>query len=371
MAVSNILGGVFVSERKEAGAPSTGAGPRSTNLAMGGPPRVGGMGEQNPPTPDQPATVVPLAAAGHGLEFWKHAAQVLAAVTACVSLFGFGVVLGTADAIGLDQGTVISGPFDLLTLVWPGVLMILDKFGQLDWAPIFKQLGFEVQVVFAIVFVATLLFPWPKRLSAVARKSRSFIAARLQTPTDGKSFWQRLWTAAFVAPVAAAGSASAILMAVLVVYSAIIILCTLPFMGFGAGSNYVQKFVITPKHCTPMLNWNAQAARRASAAASAAPNAEAASRSARASKSPAPPDAVRCVAAVSVDPTKPFLRTGRSVLSSSTLLLVWDPDTGEGHRVPIAAMEVSAVDEAGIERMKRAFAVGTSPSSAASGANRN
>jgi len=345
-----------------AGTPSTSAVPQTANVAMGG---LSQDGRES--SPDRPERVVTAAAAGRGFEFWKHAAQVLAAVTASVSLFGFGVVLGTADAIGLDQGTVISGPFDLLTLVWPGVLMILDKFGQLDWTPIFKQLGFEVQVVTAIVFVGMLLFPWPKRLHAATRKSRSFVAARLEMPADGKSFLQRLGSAAFVAPVAAVGSASAILVAVLVVYSGVIFLITLPFLGFGTGSNYVQKFVITPQHCTPMLNWSAQATRRAKLAALAASS----EKERRASKSPPSPDTARCVAAVSIDPTKSFLRTGRSVLSSSTLLLVWDADTGEGHRVPITAMEVSAVDEAGIERMKRAFAAATSASSAASSPNRN
>lgn len=283
---------------------------------------------------------------------WKHAAQIAAVLTLVVSLMGYGVVLGVSATLGLDQGTVINGPFDLITLIWPGVLMMLSTVPKWDLGSLASALALPALGTAAAFAVAMLILPLPIALKAKMGPGRAILKSWIDLPKDGKPFRHRIAGAGVLSVLGGALTYGVTWLGVTGLYAAMILLATLPVLGYQTGRQYVQDIVFKPERCaTPRGAGDRHDAGRASDPGSAKAAAGAASSGKSARSDPA-----ACIAILSTDPTKPYLRTGRAVLGSATQMLIWDPETGESHRVPIANMEVVATDEAGIERLKKAQA---------------
>lgn len=261
-----------------------------------------------------------------------------AVVSIIASLIGYGVVMGISHTFGHSHETLINSGLDLISMVWPSVLMIatsLDKIWSFDLlAEVWKQAKFTMLAVGIIVFFAILIsiwlrqrFPnqiWKDRIKAHFNKKKNFASS------------------IFIAALGSIMSMTAIFsLQVIGVFSIItffVFLCLPPTMGYLSGVAYAQEYIINPQQCATPPN------RTKKIAASSA------------KRTDGDKDknlGAECILISSLDPSKPFFRVGRTALSSSNAILLWNPDTGIAHRTPLAGMDVNSIDESEFQQISK------------------
>jgi hypothetical protein len=258
------------------------------------------------------------------------AGSAIALVSVLASMFGYGVVFGIVQRFGQSQETFVNSPFDLVAMVWPGVLMFMTSLSRvLSWELVvvaYEQAKLPLMVLGAIVFIGMLAFMGLKQKYA---NPTAII-------TGVKKFFQSDRGLLRKAFLSLAASFAAMLAALAVqIFSAFaivtlfVIAIYIPALGAVSGSAYVEKFVISPSECTPLVRQSTPIS-----------NSSRENESKREDKNV---DSVSCVLINAVDPSKPFYRAGRLVLASSTAMLLWNAETGTVSRVPLAGMDVSSL----------------------------
>jgi hypothetical protein len=100
-----------------------------------------------------------------------------------------------------------------------------------------------------------------------------------------------------------------------------------PFLGMAAGQSSITEWVVEPGRCMPVRN-------RAERLKPPAPAASANDKSTR---------AVTCVAVAGGDDSPPH--TGRVVLATSKVVLLFDPETGDTIRLPLSGASMRVIDK--------------------------
>lgn len=271
-------------------------------------------------------------------------ARVAAAVTVAsvlTSLFGYGVVTGMAHSFGHDQVTLISSGFDLITMVWPGVFVLLTSLNKVLSVDLlieaWNQIWVTEVVVGIAVFLAVFGLFWLRLKPTNALTLQDSLKASFgKNRTMARSLGWAMLASAMSVGVAflfqALAAVSVVILFVLAVY--------VPSLGVVTGDAYVEKYVVAPKQCATPSNRAARLARLAL----------------ENSKSKGEGGGAECVFISSLDPSKPFFRVGRSVIASSSALLLWNTESGRTHRVPLAGMGVSSIDEADFQQMHKLLA---------------
>ncbi len=130
------------------------------------------------------------------VEWWL---KLVALIGATVSLLGYGVVTGLASAINLDHGSILSGPFDLLNLVWPGVVLLVTAIDKIDFLSIlgksFSQAIPVALAAFVIIVLSSIFMRYRDRLRNI---DRAWFKAKV-VPSEHETILTTIQKALFVA----------------------------------------------------------------------------------------------------------------------------------------------------------------------------
>lgn len=273
---------------------------------------------------------------------WGHIPSIIALLSVSASLFGYGVVTGLAASVNLDQGSLLAGAFDLITLVWPGMLAIISGVNDLPWLKILREAmsgatGTSLAVGIVVFLVVIAVRFKPLLIGARAAVASSFDQFRLRRSAPSSA----LLIAIGAALIAFVGAMTISLLSTLTLFCVLMGLTIPPSFGYVSGQAFVQKAVIEPPVCAATQNRQQRMDRKTEIQ-----KAREAGKKTKPETTGAP-----CVLVTSIDPTKPFQRFGRSVVSSGSSILIWDPESGRGDRIPTATMMVSSIDEKGLQAL--------------------
>lgn len=255
----------------------------------------------------------------------------LALVGAVVSLFGYGVVLGVSSAINIDHGSMLGGPFDLLSLVWPGVLMLVKAFDKIDlWAivgeSICQALPVAVIAFLAVAFVSVLQRNkgWLPKIDGNWVKSQVI-------PDGSEPICTTIRKAGNLAAWCFAVALSAPVAGLIIISALMLSLLMIPLIGYGVGQGYFAEYVLKPRHCAAVVPGSARLAG---------------------GKNASQETGATCAQVTTLDQTKSYVNYGRVVLSSSSYMLMYHKDSGVGERIPVAGLVIRSVDDEGIAKLQ-------------------
>ncbi|UBB19377.1 hypothetical protein [Comamonas odontotermitis] len=273
---------------------------------------------------------------GSWLAQWVSAAALMSIL---ISVVGYGAVMGVAHRFGQNHETMISSGLDLITMVWPAVLMVavsLGKFLSTDvfW-DIFRQ-TFVIPCATAAVVFCLLIARLPEvtRFIRWSQRARAWINPK-------NSFAKSVTLAATGSVLAGFLSGVALFLGAVFIWAILTLLLYLPLLGYFMGISYVDKNVVQPTQCETPSNRTVRMTLRDKG---------------RNRDDEGDVVQAECVLISSLDAGKPFFRVGRTVLSSSSAMLLWNPETGNSYRTPLVGMEVSSVGEADFQQISELLA---------------
>lgn len=246
------------------------------------------------------------------------------------------MVLGVSSAINLDHGSMLLGAFDLLSLVWPGVIVLVTAFNKINFWTIVVESFSQAIPIAGVAFVAVVCVSILKRnQSRLPRIDAEWIKRQLIPDGDepirttfrkALTFAVSSLTVAVSAPVAG----------VLVIFSLMVCLLMIPWIGYGAGQGYFAEYVLKPDRCTAVIPGAVRLSK---------------------GKSASQEGGATCAVVTSLDPTKPYASYGRVVLSSSGYMLMYHKESGVGERIPVAGLVIRSIDDDGIAKLESEAAI--------------
>lgn len=253
--------------------------------------------------------------------------KLVALVGVTVSLLGYGVVTGLASEINLDHGSILSGPFDLLSLVWPGVVLLVTAIDKIDFLSILARSISQVFPVALAAFVVIILLSIFMRYRVrIPKIDRAWFKTKV-VPSEHESVSTTLQKAAFVSISSFTALTFAMLLGFVGIFGILLLLLTIPIIGFSAGQAYFNEYILRPQHCISIVPGSIRLETKKKA------NSE--------------PE-VACALVKSIDKDNSYLSHGRVVLSSPSYMLIYHFDTGVGERIPVAGMVIQSIDDDGI-----------------------
>lgn len=266
------------------------------------------------------------------VEWWLKLAALIGAV---VSLLGYGVVTGLASAINLDHGSMLGGPFELLSLVWPGVMLLITGIDKIDFLSVigwsFSQAFPVALVAFALIVLLSALMRYK---GAVPRINWEWFKAKV-VPGENETVRTVCQKATFFAISSFTAVTFATLVGFVGIFGILLCLLTVPVIGFSAGRAYFNEYVLKPTKCVSVVPGNLRLEAKKNASSEVG---------------------VACALLKSIDKDKPYLNHGRVVLSSPGYMLMYHFDTGVGERIPVASLIIQSIDDAGIAALRGAAA---------------
>lgn len=258
------------------------------------------------------------------VEWWL---KFVALVGAIVSLLGYGVVTGLASAVNLDHGSMLGGPFELLSLVWPGVLLLVTAIDKIDFLSVlgksFSQAFPVALAAFVVVVLSSVFMRYKGRMPKI---DRAWVKAKV-VPGENETIRTTFRKAAFLAISSFTAVTFATLAGFIGIFVVLLCLLTVPIIGFSAGRAYFNEYVLKPKQCVSVVPGSVRLVARKNADSETG---------------------VTCALVKSIDKDKPYLSYGRVVLSSPGYMLMYHFDTGVGERIPVAGLVIQSIDDAGI-----------------------
>ena len=240
-----------------------------------------------------------------------------------------------ASAVNLDHGSMLGGPFELLSLVWPGVMLVVTGIDRIDFLSV---IGTSLSQAFPMALVAfvviVLLSVFMRYKSRVPRIDREWFKAKV-VPGENETVRTTCRKAAFVAISSFTAVAFATLAGFVGIFVILLCLLTVPVIGFSAGRAYFDEYVLKPTRCVSIVPGSVRITAKKNG------NSEI---------------GVTCALVKSIDKDKPYLSYGRVVLSSPSYMLMYHFETGVGERIPIARLVIQSIDDAGIAALGDAVA---------------
>lgn len=258
------------------------------------------------------------------VEWWL---KLFALIGAIISLLGYGVVTGLASSINLDHGSMLGGPFELLSLVWPGVLLMVTSIDRIDFLSVLGKSclqAFPVAlVVFVVVVLSSIVMRYKGRLPKI---DRAWFKAKV-VPGENETVRTASRKALFLSISSFTAVTFATLVGFVGIFGVLLCLLTIPVVGFSAGQAYFNEYILKPKKCVSIVPGSVRLKPRKNG------NSE---------------TGVTCALVKSTDKDKPYQTHGRVVLSSPGYMLMYHFDTGVGERIPVAGLVIQSIDDAGI-----------------------
>lgn len=283
------------------------------------------------------------APSGKASSWWAGVASAVALPTVLASLFGYGVLMGIAMAVGLDHGSLINGPFDLLTLIWPGALMLMTTMGRGEF---WQVLLHAIQSAFWVgvgLGVATLIAILAVRLLRHKQRGERAVGWARQHVKRGVSLWKLPILPVLVFLLTVLVTPVVQVLGAMAIVAVFVFAMTIPMLGYTTGQAFVHEMVLRPSVCasTPGFAAREQAKSREKS---------------KQVQATAPEKdrgivAVQCVALTSSDTSKPYLKAGRLVIATAHQALLWDPVSGRADLVPLAGMTMTTIDQATFESL--------------------
>jgi hypothetical protein len=258
------------------------------------------------------------------VEWWL---KLVALIGVTVSLLGYGVVTGLASAITLDHGSILSGPFDLLSLVWPGAVLLVTAIDKIDFLSIlgtsFSQALPVALAAFVMIVLSSIFMRYRDRLRKI---DRAWFKAKV-VPSEHETIRTTIQKALFVTISTFTAYTFATLLGFVGIFGILLFLLTVPVIGFSAGQAYFNEYILKPKHCVSIVPGSTRL---------------------EAKKKASSETGVTCALVKSIDKDNSYRNHGRVVLSSSSYMLMYHFDTGVGERIPVAGLVIQSIDDAGI-----------------------
>lgn len=266
------------------------------------------------------------------VEWWLKFAALIGAI---VSLLGYGVVTGLASAVNLDHGSMLGGPFELLSLVWPGVMLLITGIDKIDFLSVIRTSFSQAFPVALVAFVAIVLLSFFMRYKGtVPRIDREWFKAKV-VPGENETVRTTCRKAAFFAISSFTAFTFATLAGFVGIFGLLLCLLMVPVIGFSAGRAYFNEYVLKPTKCVSVVPGSLRLEAKKNG------NSEV---------------GVACALLKSIDKDKPYLNHGRVVLSSPGYMLMYHFETGVGERIPVASLVIQSIDDAGIAALGDAVA---------------
>lgn len=256
--------------------------------------------------------------------------KLVALIGVTVSLLGYGVITGLASAINLDHGSILSGPFDLLSLVWPGVMLLVTSIDKIDFLSILgKSLSQALPVALVSFVVIVLLSVFMRYRGRLPKFDRTWFREK-SVPGEHETVRTTFQKAVFVAISSFTAYTLATLLGFVGVFGILLFLLTVPVIGFSTGQAYFHEYILKPKHCVSIVPGNIRLESKKKADSEIG---------------------VTCALVKSIGKDNSYLNYGRVVLSSSNYMLMYHFDTGVGERIPVASLVIQSVDDKGISAL--------------------
>lgn len=185
--------------------------------------------------------------------FATSALAVLALIGIIMTLAGFGIALAVETEFGIPHASIFKSSFDLLALsVWFGTWIVInwgDLLEQLFFQSSFlKMAGFASLLTF-IGGTAACVYVWLRKKGLRIKLPQ--IKSILRNQTESRIFFLVTCITSAAVGLFILFMGPFFLIAVLFVT---ILFGTIPAISHSAGVSHIQKYVIQPKVCFPLLN---------------------------------------------------------------------------------------------------------------------
>lgn len=266
-------------------------------------------GRLRSPRASRAAVQAPPASASKPWSWLGHVAAVLAAATLITTLFGYGVLMGLAQPLGLDHNLLINAPLDPILAAWAGVLGMFPK--TMTWASLVRiyttgPWPTVIAILLAILLGLALVIQFGARRAALKWAQRTKARVRSAERPD---------EAALIAAMVGAGVAVALgpLLVWIGLTLTLVAVAIVPVMGYFGAEDYVERYVLPATQCfDPTQPANAEANAKA----------------------------LPCVTLQPADKAGAEPKTGVIVIATSAYALLYHPATRLAERVPVQNVTV-------------------------------
>ena len=245
---------------------------------------------------------------------------IISAVSLILTLLGYGVALAVEIMFGMPHETVYSSVLDLIGLSVYAINSVLLRLGEITWQPLFDKawpagLGAAACMFAFLSFLALLHVHRGRVRGRTPRFWRYF-----KPPTAQDSGRQLLGKSAVFSSLFGGIVFATPFFIVSAVMVIMVLISIIPVLGLKLGQHYLREFVVTPLACVPVVPRQAMLQAPSSLKKTA----------------PTLP-AANCVTLLK-DGTP--VASGRVVVSTSTAIVLFEPDSGSVRRVPVGELTV-------------------------------
>lgn len=258
--------------------------------------------------------------------------SLISVVAAMLASLGYGVSFAVESTFGIPHSTLFASTLDLIDLSSVAMSSLISGGAEhlFNWAALWRIASSLPISILAFPFIlwlmaVLLLRYWPRWTPGpISSRGKNWFG----TPSREDSWIQVLKSLVWVPAMTAMFTIVAWLISVLPVFLGILV-AILPMFGFQLGTAYIEKWVVGADVCTPL--------------ATAASRSEARPPSDSVRSSP-PKNTRRRVDCVAVTKDGKLLVEGRVVTSTSSAIVVFDPDTGRVRREAMAGVSIDVIE---------------------------
>jgi hypothetical protein len=256
-----------------------------------------------------------------------HFATFAAAATIVMCLFGYGVALAVESVFGLPHSSLFSSAFELLDLSSIAIVSFMEggmdfvQTGQSSilrlYSASWKILTIGILTWLAILAIVLIL---RKKWPALFVQSTQNKHARRPLSFTKKTLLANLTVISAIAlqPILAFLAASALVFAT-------VLIAVAPVMGFSGAESYIQRWVLDPEYCKPLLVNRKPGSN---------PNVKSDKKSKK--------SVALCLKVSDKDKE---IASGRLVFATSSAAVLFDPRTASAKRVPLNGLVIESISE--------------------------
>ena len=246
---------------------------------------------------------------------------IISAVSLSLTLLGYGVALAVEMMFGMPHETVYSSVLDLIGLSAYAINSVVLRLGDITWQPILEQAWlaslFAAAGMFVLICCLVYLRARQARAGGRARGFRRYF----KPPMEQDSTRQLLGKGAIGSSLFGGLVFISPFLIVNVIMVIMVMISIIPMMGMQLGRHYLRQFVVTPTACMPVISREAMLQGWSSPPKKDVPTVTAAT----------------CVTLLK-DETP--VASGRVVVSTTTAIVLFEPDSGSVRRVPVGELTV-------------------------------
>lgn len=249
---------------------------------------------------------------------------IISAVSLILTLLGYGVALAVEIMFGMPHETIYASVLDLIGLSVYAINSMLLRLGGITWYLLFDKAWPTALIAMAGMFVflccLICLYSWRDRIGGRMQRFWRYF----KPPTAQDSGWQMLGKSAALSTLFGGAVFATPFLIASVVMVVMVLISIIPIIGLKLGQQYLQEFVATPVACVPVISRQAMLQASSSPPNRTAPTVSAAS-------------------CVTLFKDGAAIASGRVVVATSTVIVLFEPDNGSVRRVPVGELTVVPV----------------------------